>query len=127
MPSFQISLNFTGRLRVEPTELSLDTNPLVPELIVPIHIQLGSLAHSSLDRCVMLDISATLLGGPRVAKLAIAERQPTPAALYKGHENQFGLRFPLHKRAAAELEHDRKRDMLLSFAVRPILGACERL
>lgn len=127
MPSFNFSLNFSGRLRIEPTDITLDTAAVIPELVVPVHIQVGHMAHSSLDRCVMLDVFAALMGGPRTAKLVLAERQPSPMPLHQGHENQFSLRFPLNERVAAELEHDRKGDILLSFTIRPTLASCEMM
>jgi hypothetical protein len=127
MPTFAFGQSFRGKLRVEPTELVLDASSLIPELVVPLHIQLDHMAQSSLDHCLLLDIFAALAGGPRAAKLAMAERQPTPATLHQGNENQFNLRFPLDQRAAAELEHDRKGDIRLSFTIRPTLAKCERL
>lgn len=125
MPSFNFSLNFSGTVRIEPTDITLDTAPIIPELVVPIHIKVDHMAHSTLDRCVMLNVFGVVLGGSPNAKLVVAEPQPSPMTLHQGHENQISLRFPINERAAAKLEHDRKGDIVLGFIIRPTLASCE--
>lgn len=121
------SQNYTGRIRIEGTEIVADRNEFEPALIVPVHFNLERIPISSLDRCLLLDIQAALLGGPNTALLSRAERQPIPLTINRGYEFEIKLRFPLDTLRAASIEKDRQSDAQLSFKVRPILAGYERV
>lgn len=125
MPTQGFRQNFDGRIRIDETQIAAEENPFRPGLVVPIHVFVERIPHTTTDQCVLMDVHAVLLGGAPVVQLAVADRQPMPVVLGKGYEFDLKLHFPLDTRRAAEIEKSRQTDASLSFMIKPILAGTE--